>query len=231
MWHKYMTRVVVLSLAGLAVYGGWWLYDFGKLKGVDELKSLRTEHSELRRHYRDLNRRYISLRERNTLLESSSRIDQQAARDIQEQLADLQEELQAANEEVKFYRGIMVPGDMPSGLRIHQFELTPGLQSEDYHYDLVLTQMKHHDRIVTGLVEWKIIGSNGDKTRELKLSDVTQPEVDHLDFRFRYFQHLTGFINLPEGFRARVVVLSVKATGKDAGEPVEQSFEWPVTGS
>jgi Family of unknown function (DUF6776) len=231
MWHKYMTRIVVLSLAGLAGYGGWWLYDFGKLKGVDELGSLRKEHTELRRHYRDLNRKYISLRERNTILESSSRIDQQASRDIQEQLAYLQEELQAAQEEVKFYRGIMAPGDVPSGLRIHQFELTPGLQSDDYHYDLVLTQMKNHDRTVSGLVEWKIIGNNGGEIRELKLSDVTRPEVDHLDFRFRYFQHLTGIINLPEGFKARVVVLSVKATGKDAVEPVEESFEWPVTDS
>ncbi|MGB7932492.1 MAG: DUF6776 family protein [Gammaproteobacteria bacterium] len=231
MWHKYMTRVVVLSLAGLAGYGGWRLYDFGKLKGADELGLLRTEHAELRRHYRDLNRRYISLRERNTILESSSRIDQQAARDIQEQLAYLQEELQAAHEEVKFYRGIMAPGDVPSGLHIHQFELTPGLQSDDYHYDLVLTQMKQHDRIVTGLVEWKIIGNNGGEIRELKLSDVTRPEVAHLDFRFRYFQHLTGTISLPEGFRARTVVLSVKATGKDAVEPVQKSFEWLVTGS
>jgi len=230
MWHKYMTRVVVFSLTGMAGYGGWWLYDSGKLRGADELRSLRTEYAELRRHYRDLNRRYISLRERNTILESSSRIDQHAAMDIQEQLANLQEELQAAQEEVKFYRGIMVPGDVPSGLRIHQFELTPGLQSDDYHYDLVLTQMKHHDRTVTGLVEWKIIGNNGGETRELELSDVTRPEVDHLDFRFRYFQHLTGIISLPEGFQARVVVLSVKATGKSAVEPVEQSFDWPVTG-
>ena len=231
MWHKYLTRVVVLSLAGLAGYGGWWLYDFGKLKGADELGSLRKEHAELRRHYRDLNRRYISLRERNTILESSSRIDQQAARDVQEQLATLQEELQAANGEVKFYRGIMAPGDEPSGLHIHQLELTRGLQSDDYHYDLVLTRMKHHDRIVTGQVEWKIIGNNGGETRELKLSDVTRPKVDHLGFRFRYFQHLTGIIRLPKGFRARVVMLSVKATGKDAVEPVEQSFEWAVTGS
>jgi Family of unknown function (DUF6776) len=230
MWHKYMTRVVVLSLAGLAGYGGWWLYDFGKLKGADELDSLRTEHAELRRHYRDLNRKNIALRERNTILESSSQIDQQAARDIQEELASLREELQAAREEVEFYRGIIVPGDVASGLHIHQFELTPGLQSDDYQYDLVLTQMKHHDRIVTGLVEWRIIGNNGNNTRELKLSDVTYPEVDHLDFRFRYFQHLTGIISLPEGFKAREVVLSVKATGKDAVEPVEQSFEWPLAG-
>jgi hypothetical protein len=231
MWRKYMTRVVVLSLAGLAGYGGWWLYDFGKLKGADELGSLRTEHAELRRHYRDLNRRYISLRERNTILESSSRIDQQAAKDIQLQLATLQEELQAANEEVKFYRGIMAPGEGPSGLHIHRLELTRDLQPDAYHYDLVLTRMEHHDRIVTGQVEWKIIGNNGGETRELKLSDVTSPEVDHLGFRFRYFQHLTGIIRLPRGFRARVGKLSVKATGKDAVEPVEKSFEWAVTGS
>jgi hypothetical protein len=230
MWHKYMTWIVVIFLTGLAGYGEWWLYDFGKLSGAEELKLLRAEHAELRRHYRDLNKNNISLRERNTILESSSQIDQQAARDIQEQLASLQEELQAAREEVEFYRGIMAPGDVASGLRIHRFELTPGLQSGDYHYDLVLTQRKHNDRVVTGLVEWRIIGNNGDEPRELKLSDVTRPEVEHLDFRLHYFQHLTGIINLPEGFQAREVVLSVKVTGKDSVEPVEQSFEWPVTG-
>jgi hypothetical protein len=231
MWHKHMTRVVVLLLAGLAGYGEWWLYDFGKLQGAEELKSMRTEHADLRRHYRELNKENNVLRERNTILERSSQIDQQAARDIQEQLASLQEELQAAREEVEFYRGIIAPGDMASGLRIHRFELTPGLRPDEYHYDLVLTQMKRHDRIVTGQVEWSIIGMNGVKPRELKLSDVTLPALEHLDFRFRYFQHLTGIISLPEGFQAREVVLSVKAAGKDAVEPVEQSFDWPVAGS
>jgi hypothetical protein len=231
MWHKHLSRIVVVFLTGLAVYGEWWLYDFGKLHGTEELKSMRVEHAELHRHYQDLDKANNALRERNIILERSSQIDQQAARDIQEQLASLQEELQAAREEVEFYRGIIAPGDVASGLRIHRFELTPGLHSDDYHYDLVLTQMKRHDRIVTGVVDWKIVGVNGDDTRELKLSDVTRPEVDHLDFRFRYFQHLTGIISLPEGFKAREVVLSVKATGKDAVDPVEQRFEWPVAGS
>lgn len=231
MWRKYMRRVIVLFLAGLAGYGEWWLYDFGKLKGAEELKSLRTEHAELRRHYRDLNKESDALRERNTILERSSQIDQQAARDIQEQLAALQEELQAAREEVEFYRGIIAPGDVTSDLRIHRFEVTPGLRSDEYHYDLVLTQMKRHDRIVTGLIEWRIIGKNGGETRELKLSDVTRPEAGHLDFRFRYFQHLTGIISLPVGFQAREVVLSVRTTGKEALEPVEQSFVWPSASS
>jgi hypothetical protein len=231
MWHQYMSRVVVLILAGLAGYGEWLLYDFGKLQGAKELKSMRTEHAELRQHFRDLNKENDILRERNAILERSGQIDRQAALDIQEQLASLQEELQVAREEVEFYRGIIAPGDVASGLRIHQFELTPGLRSHEYHYDLVLTQMKRHDRIVTGLVEWRIIGKVGDETRELKLSEVTRPGVGHLDFRFRYFQHLTGIISLPGGFQAREVVLSVRTSGKDAGEPVEQNFDWPVAGS
>lgn len=231
MWHKYLTWFVVVLLSGLTAYGEWRLYDFGKLRGAEELKSLRTEHAELLRHYRVLNKENASLRENNTVLERSSQIDQQAARDVQDQLASLQEELQAAREEVEFYRGIIAPGEAVAGLRIHRFELTPGQQPDEYHYDLVLTQLKRHDRIVTGKVEWKIIGRDGDATRELKLSDVTRPEVKHLDFRFRYFQHLTGLISLPAGFQARDVVLSVAPTGKDAVEPVEERFDWPVSGS
>jgi len=230
MWYKYRTRVVVLVLTGAAGYGAWCLYDYGKLSGAEELKSLRAEHAGLSRQYRELNKKNLSLRKRNTILESSSQIDQQAARDIQDQLASLQEELQATREEVEFYRGIMAPGDVASGLRIHRFALTPGLQSGDYHYDLVLTQRKHNDRVMTGVVEWRIMGNNGDKTLELKLSDVTQPKVEHLDFQFRYFQHLSGIINLPEGFRAYQIVLSVKVKGKKPVDPVERSFEWPVTG-
>jgi hypothetical protein len=231
MWRKYMRRVVVLSAIGLAGYGEWWLYDFGKLNGVEELRSLRAGYATLARQYRDLARESDTLRERNAILERSSQIDQQAAQDIQRQLASLQEELQAAREEIEFYRGIIAPGDVTSGLRIHRFELTAGLHSGDFHYDLVLTQIKHNDHAVTGLVEWKIFGKHGDKARKLNLSDVTRPEIGHLDFKFRYFQHLTGNISLPPGFQAQKVVLSVKPAGKDAPDPIEQSFEWPVTGS
>ena len=231
MWRRYLSRVMVVLAVGLAAYGEWRLYDFGKLQGAEELKSMRTEHAELRRHYQDLNGKNAALRERNAILERSSQVDQQAARDVQQQLAALQEELQAAREEVEFYRGIVAPSGASSGLRIHRFDVTPALEPDEYHYDLVLTQMKRHDRIVAGQVKWTIFGRDGDDPRELNLSDVTQPKVEMVDYRFRYFQHLTGVISLPSGFQAREVVLSVTATGKDAVDPVKQHFDWPVKGS
>lgn len=221
----------MVFLAGLTAYGGWWLYDAGKPQGGEELKSLRAEHSELRRQLRDLRKENASLHERSAILERSSQIDQQAARDVQDQLESLQEELRAAREEVEFYRGIIVPGDAAAGLRIHRFEITRGQQPDEYHYDLVLAQMKRHDRIVAGKVTWSIIGKEKNAPRKLKLSDVTRPVVRQLHFRFRYFQHLTGFLTLPAGFQAQKVVLSVVATGKGAVESVEQSYEWLESGS
>jgi DNA-binding transcriptional MerR regulator len=231
MWRRYLTWLAAVFLAGLTAYGEWRLYDAGKLQGAEELKSLRAEHIELRGQLRDLRKQNASLQERSAMLERSSQIDQQAARDVQEQLESLQEKLRAAREEVEFYRGIIVPGDAAAGLRIHRFEIAPGQQPGEYHYDLVLTQVKRHDRIVTGKIQWRIIGKDEGATRELNLSDVTQPAVKQLRFRFRYFQHLTGVLTLPAGFQAREVVLSVVATGKDAVEPVEESFEWSESGS
>jgi hypothetical protein len=231
MRRKHLIWLATVLLAGLAAYGEWRLYDFGKLQGVDELSSLRAAHAELRREFRDLSKENVSLRENNVILQRSSQIDQQATRDVQKQMASLQEDLQAAREEVEFYRGIIAPGDVAAGLRIHKFEITPGQQAGEYHYDLVLTRLKRHDRVVSGWVKWEIIGTEGDNGRELTLSDVTRPAVKQLDFRFRYFQHLTGFVALPAGFQARNVVLSVVATGKDAVKPVTQRFEWPAPGS
>lgn len=218
---------MVVFLAGLTAYGEWQLYDAGKLQGGKELKSLRSEHIELREQLRDLRKENTSLHERSVILERSSQIDQQAAKAVQEQLESLQEELRAAREKVEFYRGIVVPDDAAAGLRIHRFEITRGEQPDEYHYDLVLTQVKQHDRVVAGKVTWSIIGKEKNVPRDLKLSDVTRPAVKQLGFRFRYFQHLTGVLALPAGFQVQKVVLSVVATGKNAVEPVEQSYEWP----
>ena len=115
MWFRYLTGLAVVFLAGLTAYGGWRLYDAGKLQGGEELKSLRAEHIELRRQLRNLRKENASLQERNAILKRSSQIDQQAARDVQDQLGSLQEELRAAREEVAFYRGIIVPGDAAAG--------------------------------------------------------------------------------------------------------------------
>ena len=216
---------------GVALFAAWWLYDLGKLRGVDELAGLRTEHAILEKRHGKLLKDASQLRDRVAILDRSSQIDRQAALDVKADLGQLEEELQAAREEVEFYRGIVAPGDVQPGLRIHRFTLEEGGAPGEYHYDLVLTQLKRNDRYVTGVVDWKISGSMVGEQGELALAGVTNPSVNQLKFRFRYFQDLGGKITLPEGFEAEQVILSITPGGKGKLPPVEQTFDWPEPGS
>ena len=114
-----------------------------------------------------------------------------------------------------------------SGLRIHRFTLEEGAVAGEYHYDLVLTQLKRNDRFVTGIVEWSISGLMVGERGVLALAGVTNPSVKQLKFRFRYFQELAGKITLPDGFEAQKVILSIQPEGKDKPPVVEQAFDWP----
>ena len=224
-------RVVVAVAIVFALYAGWWLYDLGKVRGVLELKSLRTQHSVVVKLNKKLSKDNKVLREQVAILERSSQIDQQAAQDVKADLGQLEVELQAAREEVEFYRGIVAPGDVQPGLRIHRFNLERGAVPGKYRYELVLTQLKHNDKYVTGTVDWKIAGLLLGEPGEVALAGVTNPPIEQLKFRFRYFQELAGTITLPEGFEAEEVTLSIKPGGKGKSEPVEAVFDWPAQDS
>ena len=220
----------LLVLMILLLAGGWEIYDLGKLHGVVDLALVRTENHELHRKIKKITSENKELIGRLAILDRSSQIDQQAALAVKSDLGQLEEELQAAREEVKFYRGIVAPGDVNPGLRIHRFVLEPGLVTGEFHYELVLTQLKHNDQFISGVVDWKIVGTREGVPAELDLTGVTEPGASELKFRFRYFQDLAGIIQLPEGFLGDHVELTVRPEGKTKQEPVKQKFNWPRVG-
>lgn len=224
---SYLKQSVIVLAGGLICLLAWWLYDFGKLQGAVELESLRDEYALLVQQNERIVEANSALREQGAILDRSSQIDRQAAQEVQNELGALQEELHAARDEIEFYRGIVAPGDGKPGLRIHRFTLSAGTQPGEFDYDLVLTQLKKNDRHVSGRVGWKISGKREGESEELDLAAVTETGTEYLDFRFRYFQRLTGVISLPDGFQAEEVTLSISTTGKNAPEPLLQEFDWP----
>jgi hypothetical protein len=228
MWNSLLLRISLAAAVIIAVFSCWWFYDLGKVHGVTELKSLRTQYAVLDKLHRKLSKDNKVLRERVAILERSSQIDRQAAEDVRANLGQLEVELQAAREEVEFYRGIVAPGDVQSGLRIHRFALKAGSVPQKYHYELVLTQLKRNDKYVTGVVDWQIAGLLFGERGKVALAGVTSPPVKQLKFRFRYFQELAGTITLPEGFEAEKVTITVKPGGKGKSKPVSKTFDWPT---
>jgi hypothetical protein len=230
MLHRYLIYAALVLGALASIGAGWWLYDLGKLHGADELRSLRTRNGVLEKRLSKLLQDNKVLHEKSAILKRSSQIDRQAALGVKDDLATLEEELQAAREEVEFYRGIVSPGDVKPGLRIHRFQLADGVAAGEYRYDLVLTQLKHNDHQVSGVAEWRIVGTLNGEPGELGLADVTRPAVQQLKFKFRYFQDLAGTLYLPDGFEAKKVILSIRPEGKGNPPPVEQEYDWPDRG-
>lgn len=218
----------LLAFVIMLVLAGWQLYDVGKLRGAIELAQLRTENYALGQVIRKTTRENKEMLEKLAILERSSQIDQQAALAVKSELGQLESELQAAREEVEFFRGIVAPGNVSPGLRIHRFELEPGQAPGEFHYDLVLTHLKHNDQLVSGVVDWKIAGTLEGLPVEFELAGVSDPKVKRLKFRFRYFQDLAGVIRLPAGFLADHVELTVRPEGNDKQSPVVQKFNWPL---
>jgi len=229
MLNRYRYPLTGLAALCLLAVPGWWLYDLGRLHGVVGFGELRSEYHTLKRRNGKLEEEVEDLRARVAVLDRSSQIDQQAAQAVQSELGQVEEELQAAREEIEFYRGIVAPGDVHPGLRIHRFLLQPGLTAGEFRFELVLTQLKHNDRAVSGVVNWKIVGMRADEPETLDLAAVAGADAPHLNFRFRYFQELTGTLNLPEGFVADHVELTVQPEGGQ--QPVVQQFDWPDTGA
>jgi len=229
--RKLLLPAAIAGGLGVVLLAAWWVYDVGKLRGVVELKSLRTEHAVLQKRHAKALRENRKLRDKVAILERSSQIDRQAAQDVRADLGELEEALQASREEIEFYRGIISPGDVKSGLRVHRFSLESGTAAGEYHYELVLTQLKRNEHHVSGVVEWKISGQMQGEPADLALADVTRPAVEQLKFRFRYFQNIAGSLTLPENFEPEQVTLQIKPEGKGKPEPVEQVLDWPATGS
>lgn len=217
---------VTAVIAVLAVL--WWIYDLGKLHGATELASARLKNTMLNTRNEKLVDEAERLREQVAVLQRSSQIDMQAATDVRTDLEKLEDELQAAREQVEFYRGIVSPGDVKAGLRIHHFGLEAGPVEGEYHYELVLTQLKRNEKFVNGVVEWKVSGMTAEGQQVLALADITEPSLKKQKFRFRYFQDLAGTVKLPAGFIPDRVELSIRPSGKRKQEPVVQSYDWPA---
>ncbi len=225
MSRYWLWQLLAVMFMGLAGYGAWRIYDLGKLHGAVELEALRREHADLLRHANDLEKSKRELRRRYIMLERSGQIDQQANLEIRQGYGSLQEELQSVREELEFYRGIVSPGDVPPGLRIHRFELSPLQEGGGLSYELILIQVKKNDRPISGTITMAINGLQDGKPAKLDLADVTDPQTGQLKFKFRYFQKIRGQLQLPPDFRPLQVELAVDPVGKNNRQEINRTFE------
>ena len=218
-----------LALAALAVIvaAGAWLYDFGKLNGVDELATTRIAKRDLLAELKSVDSERKDLQQQLAIQTRSEQIDQAAKIEVRGEMGALQSEILTLRKELALYRGIFSPKDVTPGLRVQKFQLVSVDPPGRFHFDLTLTQVIKNDRRAQGKVEIEILGDESGHTALLIFKEVGESS-QALKFGFRYFQHLSGEIRLPNEFHPRAARVKAITQGKYQPDSIEKEFDWPV---
>ena len=227
----YSPKMLWLALGALvllALLGASVAFNFGKQFAGDELVRLNAQRDRLDRQIEDLEQQNRELRERVAVLGKSSEIDRRASLEVRDSYAALQNELLELRRELEFYRGIVSPGNAKDGLHIQRFELTPGREPGRFEYSLTLTQVKRNDRYARGVVRIEVEGLQDGKPVTLPLSALTGKDSATLKYKFRYFQHFSGVLALPDTFQPQRVTIRLSPRGKGQPAGIETTLDWPV---
>jgi len=220
-----MLVLLLVAVAGVGLLGYWYGYSRATLD-AEYLQAL------IRRD-RASEERIAELRRQAVDAELARSVDREAAQSLRETITSLRDEIAELRDEAALYRNMLDPRGAGEGLRVAQFELTPGDEPGRFRYFLLLTRADIEGEAARGTVELQVRGrvSSGSKPGErvLSLKELADPEAYPVPFRFRYFQGISGELALPADFQPVKVLVRVSQQGRR--QPLRTEFDWkPVTG-
>jgi hypothetical protein len=219
-WRVYTALAVVLALVGV--------YFLGVVNGRQQELSLERERDQLARQVEELQSKLRTTRDQLALQRTSTRMAEQAQSQVRGEIRTLRDQVAELEEAVAFYKNVMAPGQKEQGLSIEQLDLAPADDGGAHNFRLVLTQLGDNRAFLDGQVQIRVIGQRGED--EVTLSNDVLSAGSETRFRFRYFQELTGRIELPEGFEPARVTVKAVATGRRQAR-AEREFNWTLEDS
>ncbi len=163
-----------------------------------------------------------ALKARIAVLERSEQVARAALGDVQQAMRERDEEIDGLRADLAFY-GRLVGGGKREGLAVHALRITPVKDSKAWNFTATLTQNFKRGQDITGRVTLSVEGIADGKLKTLDWSSLSQGQDNSgIEYRFKYFQQVSGTIMLPADFAANRVV--VRADGESGR--VEQEFSW-----
>jgi len=216
-------KLLVAGGVGLAVVGAViFIYEHGlSMAGFERTLAVR-QQSRLEEDNGLLKDENQQLREALARAERTIQMDQAAYQDLDKSLQGSAQEIVKLREELNFYRNIISPADKKGGLRVQSLDIQPAGTSGSYRFKLVLIQALKHDHSIFGTVNLEISGSQGGQNTVVKVPAANERSIP---VNLKYFQDIEGKFELPRGFRARSVKISVMTAG--GGQTVEAVYDWP----
>ena len=152
-------------------------------------------------------------------------VDRQVLTIQRQEMTDLQGTVREQREQLAFYRRLMDTSSLVQGPQVADFELLAAEGAGAYRFRLLLTRPTEQGDWTSGSVRLEVAGVQAGDERVLSLAELSEVAAYPLEFRFRYFQRLSGSLTLPDDFRPLKVTVRLALQDEQAGE-VERTYDW-----
>lgn len=214
--------LVLLLLVAFAAGG----YRGGYHLGLTEQTNAVAERDELLIKTADVERQIIQLQEQVAIYKHGSELEKQATERVRQENLQLQNRVSELEEAVTFYKGIMAPRNNDKGLRIEKATVEATKDPNRFRYKVVLTQVADNQSHVQGRVQISLHGLENGEKKALSVATLTNDmEPDGARFKFRYFQDVSGELEIPAGFIPEQIEVIAQSTGRKAMR-LEKKFDW-----
>jgi hypothetical protein len=163
--------------------------------------------------------------------QESTRVGQTRERaELARTIGDLQAQVARSAQDLAFYRGIVGDNVSAEVMRIQEFRVSRGAQTDEYKLTLVLGRPLRPEDAINGTIRITFEGTTAATPVNLDLGAVANVPGGELRFSYRYVATIEQLIKLPPGFMpARTTIELVPA--RKGSNPVRQSFLWTVQGT
>ncbi|WP_066018027.1 DUF6776 family protein [Endozoicomonas atrinae] len=219
----------IFLLVFIALLGGF-AYWYGGNHAGQNLDQVQQQNISLESRARVLQEENSELRQRLGILESASKMDREAVNNVRLLVKKLEEEKEQLHKELTFFKSILAPEDMSTGVRVAGFSLLEGNASGQYRLRLVISQVARSNPFLKGTLSVSLIGEKDGKAQIIPLQELIESDQVITRLGFRYFQALPSDreyldFNIPEGFQPAEVKVMVQITS-GIRQSFEQIYQW-----
>ena len=214
--RRYAVTVVgIITLALILLLAGYFAGNRHSISLIDENDRLTSELQSSESAISDLEKQLIMQRQIN-------KVEQAANAEAGQSLDDQIQTIRSLQRELTFYRNILAPEESQRGLQISQF-IRQAVSEDKVSWQVSLLQAGSTGNMMQGLATIDLIYLSSDGEQRLQITNTSGNR--EFGFKFRYFQHLSGEIQLTQDMQPIALEVTARQYGANSS-PVTKRFEW-----
>ncbi len=218
LWYAFGLALVLIAIPAATLY-------VTRLQLGEDYRLLQEQMERVQEEQASLQQRIDGLLQERADLEVASQLDRAALQQLRSRLVEWREANELLEEQTQFYMSLMNPTATNAGVFIESIEIRATSTPNRYDYDVLVAQRTLDHQGVTGRLVINLIGRQNGSPLTLT-SDTLGLDNNGQALGFRYFQHLTGSLEVPAGFAAEQLRARVYLAGNNT-PLLDETTAWP----